>query len=208
MSGTRERILDTAERLFSQQGYAATSLRQIIGEAGVNLAAIHYHFGNKEELLDEVVLRRAGPMNQERMALLERFEAEAGEGPLRIEKVLEAFLAPALASSHQGAATVKLMGRLYGEDLMPKLIARHFQNVVARFMHAVRRAEPELGEADLAWRIHFMVGAMAHTLKGPPDRRRVAHAEPPERVVARLVTFLSAGFRAPAPSFTPGKEHR
>lgn len=208
MTGTRERILDTAERLFSQQGYAATSLRQIIGEAEVNLAAIHYHFGNKEELLDEVVLRRAGPINQERTALLDRFEAEAGEGPLRIEKVLEAFLAPALASSHQGAAAVKLMGRLYGEDLMPKLIAKHFQNMVARFIHALRRAQPDLGEAEMAWRIHFMIGAMAHTLSGPPDRRRGGRAEAPERVVARLVTFLSGGFRTPAPSFTSGKEHR
>jgi hypothetical protein len=41
---TKERILDTAERLFAEQGYAATSLRGIIAEAGVNLAAVHYHF--------------------------------------------------------------------------------------------------------------------------------------------------------------------
>ena len=58
MTETQDKILDTAERLIGEQGYAATSLRQIIAEAGVNLAAVHYHFGSKEELLDAVVMRK------------------------------------------------------------------------------------------------------------------------------------------------------
>ena len=49
----------------------STSLRQVITEAGVNLAAVHYHFGSKEDLLDEVVERRAGPVNKARLALLD-----------------------------------------------------------------------------------------------------------------------------------------
>jgi AcrR family transcriptional regulator len=85
MTETNQRILDTAERLFGDQGYAATSLRHIIAEAGVNLAAIHYHYGSKEELLDEVVMRKAGPVNEARLALLDRYEAEAGLGPLAVE---------------------------------------------------------------------------------------------------------------------------
>ncbi|HMC58416.1 MAG TPA: helix-turn-helix domain-containing protein, partial [Candidatus Solibacter sp.] len=89
---TKQKILDTAERLFGEQGYDATSLRHIIAEAGVNLAAVHYHFGSKEELLDEVVVRRAGPVNEARIAMLDRLEA--AEGPPVVEKVLEAFLLP------------------------------------------------------------------------------------------------------------------
>ena len=80
MSETREKILDTAERLIGEQGYAATSLRQIITEAGVNLAAVHYHFGSKEELLDAVVMRKAGPVNEARLAALDLVEQEAGDG--------------------------------------------------------------------------------------------------------------------------------
>ena len=91
MSDTKEKILDTAERLFAEHGYAATSLRQVIAAAKVNLAAVHYHFGTKEELLDAVVLRKVAPVNAARMAWLERVEAEAGAGPLPVEHVLEHF---------------------------------------------------------------------------------------------------------------------
>ena len=49
MIDTKQKILDAAEQLIAEQGYAATSLRQIIAEAGVNLASIHYHFGSKDD---------------------------------------------------------------------------------------------------------------------------------------------------------------
>src|ERR1039458_9887116 len=98
MTETQGKILDTAERLFGDQGYAGTSLRQIIAAAGVNLAAIHYHFGSKEELLDHLVMRKAGPVNAERLALLDGYEAEAGSAPVPVEKLLQAFLEPPLGS--------------------------------------------------------------------------------------------------------------
>ena len=68
MTETKDKILDTAERLIGERGYAATSLRQIIAEAGVNLAAVHYHFGSKEDLLDAVVARKVTPVNEARIA--------------------------------------------------------------------------------------------------------------------------------------------
>ena len=75
MSATKEKILDTAERLFAEQGIGATSLRQIIGVAGVNLAAVHYHFGSKEALLEAVFARRIERVNRERLEMLDRVEA-------------------------------------------------------------------------------------------------------------------------------------
>ena len=81
MNHTKERILDTAERLFSEHGYSATSLRSIIAGAGVNLAAVHYHFHSKEALLEAVILRRSVPANLERLALLDRFQKEANGNP-------------------------------------------------------------------------------------------------------------------------------
>jgi len=94
MTETKQKILDTAERLFGIRGIAATSLRHIIAEAGVNLAAIHYHYGSKEELLDEVVMRKAGPVNEARLRSWTGMRRKPGSGPLAVEKVLEAFLAP------------------------------------------------------------------------------------------------------------------
>ena len=127
MNHTKERILDTAERLFAAQGYAATSLRGIIAEAGVNLAAVHYHFHSKEALLEAVILRRSVPANHERLALLDRFEKEAGGNPPPLEKVIEAFVAPTLQMSRdpQSGSMVfmKLLGRLHAEgDLLPGIV--------------------------------------------------------------------------------------
>src|ERR1035438_2078574 len=149
MTDTKQKILDTAERLFGDQGYAATSLRHIIAEAGVNLAAIHYHYGSKEELLDEVVMRKAGPVNAERLALLDRYEAEAGAGQLAVEKVLEAFLAPVFSGADRSPQFVKLMGRMYGEGLMTMIVGRHFQPTVTRFIEAFGRARSEEHTSEL-----------------------------------------------------------
>src|SRR5260370_41736213 len=127
MPDTKQKILDAAERLFSEQGYAATSLRQIIAEAGVNLAAVHYHFGSKEELLDDVVRRRAGPVNEARIALLDCIEAEKGNAPPLVERVLEAFLLPTAEAASRHPQFVKLMGRMLAEGMMPGILQKHFQ---------------------------------------------------------------------------------
>lgn len=80
---TKERILDAAERLFAQHSYAGVSLRTITAEAGVNLAAVNYHFGSKDALLQAVFLRRAKDLNRERLRLLAEVEENAGDGRRR-----------------------------------------------------------------------------------------------------------------------------
>jgi AcrR family transcriptional regulator len=198
MIDTKQKILDTAERLFSSQGYDATSLRHIIAEAGVNLAAIHYHFGSKDELLDELIMRKAGPVNRERMARLDQVEAEAAGRRPSLEKVLEAFLLPMSEAADRNPQFVRLMGRIHAEGLMQSVVRRHFQEIIARFFSAMRKAVPELPEQEFLWRVHFMVGAMAHTMCGAPDYTW-ASLDPSDfqTRMARLVTFLSGGFRAP-----------
>ena len=140
---TKQKILDTAERLIGQQGFAATSLRQIIGEAGVNLAAVHYYFGSKEELLDEVITPKASVVNAQRLALLDQFETEAGSQPIPVEKILTAFFEPIIGMAAETPQFVQLMGRLFGEGLMPAIVEKHFQPTVTRFVQALRRAMPD-----------------------------------------------------------------
>jgi AcrR family transcriptional regulator len=202
MTDTQEKILDTAERLIGEQGYASTSLRQIINEAGVNLAAVHYHFGSKEELLDAVVLRKAGPVNEARLAALNRVEQEAGDGPLEVEKVLDSFFAPTAETAERNPQFVRLMGRVYSEGLMPQIVQKHFRPAMGRFLAALHRALPDLPQEELMWRVHFMVGAMAHTMCVPPVIPGVFDVPTYETAsfaqrMKRLVAFLSAGFRAP-----------
>jgi AcrR family transcriptional regulator len=81
MIDTKNESLDAAEELLGEFGYSATSLRNVIAKAQVNLAAVHYHFGSKPDLLDQVVLRKAGSINERRLQLLDQFEAEAAQDP-------------------------------------------------------------------------------------------------------------------------------
>ena len=189
MAETRQRILDTAERLFAERGYAATSLRSIIAAARVNLAAVHYHFRSKEALLDAVIARRIEPVNRERLALL----AECGDRGL--EGVLTALIEPPmrLASDPACATFLKLMGRIHAEADV-SLIRKHFGEVIERFLKALARALPDLPPEDLYCRAFFCIGIMAHTLLAARDIVGVAG----EVTTERLVAFMSAGFRAPA----------
>ena len=199
---TKDKILDTAERLFAEQGIDATSLRAIIAAAQVNLAAVHYHFHNKDTLLDAIILRKMTGVNERRAALLDYFEAEAGGAPLSIDRVLEALIAPTFAMTACHPQFVKLVGRLQAEAVMTRLMSQHFQPLIARFIQAMHRSLPELGMSDLLWRLHFAVGAMAHALRNEPQLRGAPGAMrplDPAGVSRQLVAFLAAGFRAPVP---------
>jgi AcrR family transcriptional regulator len=204
---TKERILDTAERLFAERGYSATSLRSIIAAADVNLASVHYHFHSKEALLEAVFLRRALPANLERLQLLEYCEREAGDGPPDLTKVIEAFVMPAFLAAKDpargGPLFRKLMGRLYAEgDVMPHMISKHFIPLLARFAAVLARALPELPQDELYWRVHFAMGSIALALRGTGDwdvfQGTLLDSGDNELMLQRLVNFLEAAFRAPA----------
>src|SRR5262245_48182317 len=198
MVDTKQRILDTAERLFAEQGYADTSMRQVIADAGVNLAAIHYHFGSKEELLDAVVSRRAEPVNAERIARLEAAKAAVGGGPVPVEVTLEALLRPMAAAATGHDQFVRFMGRVHAEGMLPHLVKKHFHHVMVRFMAALREALPHLQEQEFLWRVHFMMGAIAQTMCATPESLKMLGVPSGfDERIERLKRVLSAGFRAP-----------
>lgn len=192
---TKEKLLDAAERLIGDQGYASTSLRQIISEAGVNLASVHYHFGSKEELLDEVIARHAGPVNVRRGELLAQAEREAAPDVPQVEQVLDAFLRPIFEVAERRPEFVRVMGRMHGEGLMPMVLFKHFQEIVIRFRAAMLRALPHLTEEELRWRLELMFGALAtvmwHRPTGLAGRRRGKESLP------ALVSLFGAAFRSP-----------
>lgn len=199
MIDTKGKILDTAERLFGERGYGATSLRQVIAEAKVNIAAVHYHFGSKEELLDALVLRKMGPVTAARLALLDKVEA-SGKGKLKVEDVLGAFLLPTAEMAERNPQFVTLVGRMFAEGIMPGIFEKHFKSSLLRFLSALGRALPHLPQEELLWRVHFMIGAMAHTMCGSPVMQMIGTPTDFETRMKRLVEFLTGGFRAPAES--------
>jgi len=204
---TKDRILDAAERLFARDGFEATSLRAITAEAAVNLAAVNYHFQSKEALVQAVIGRRMGPVNAERLALLDAYEAEAAGAPVPLEKIMDAFLRPVVEMVGSKAHEfVPLIGRLYSEpgEFVERLYKQHFEYMAQRFMPALLRALPELSRAELAWRVHFAIGAMAHTMAASKllllMSGGMSDVSDVEGTLARMKAFILAGLTAPVPT--------
>jgi AcrR family transcriptional regulator len=194
---TKDRIMEAAEALFIERGFAATSLRAVTGMAGVNLAAVHYHFGSKEELFADVFHRRIAPVNQERLKRLDRLKARVGARASSVEEILEALLAPVLL---QGVHP--LIGRLYGEPpkMVQSIIEREFGALVRRFLAALSEALPEIPPEELSRRFQFIIGAMIHAVSFPDPTFLLPEAPSPSEslplLLERLVRFAASGLRA------------
>lgn len=213
LDSTKDRILSAAEELFARTGVARTSLRAITALARVNLAAVNYHFGSKEGLVEEVYRRRLEPLNRARLANLDRLESRARRPSL--EAVLEAFMSPVAKLARdpaQGGPTVmRLLGQTHAEAEAPfkTWFAGEYKQVLERYHAALCRALPGIPPDDVRWRLQFLIGALTY----PVAERQlvelvsgeVIDPEDVNQVVERLLPFVAAGFRVPPENSKPGR---
>ena len=200
---TKDRILSAAEELFAVHGFAGTSLRQVTSVADVNIAAVNYHFGSKENLVNEVFRRRMDEMSAARLAQLARANAEY---PGQLRAVLAAFVEPALASAgqqHNGGAFVRVIARAYAEknDNLRKFLSDHYGHVLREFARAIAACLPQLSKEQLYWRLDLLAGALTYAMadfgliKRPAGISETDHRA---RAAHELIQFAEAGFRAAA----------
>jgi len=162
---TRALILDAAERLYAERGFADVTLRDIVAVAGVNLAAVNYHFGSKDELIAELFVTRGLATNRERLSELKAAEA-AGGGRADIAAVLRALVGPTLrgclGAENERSTAARFMIRASIESVPPiRRIKNREIDHLRKFANAIRRSLPDCDEADLYWGLHFAL-AMAH----------------------------------------------
>lgn len=198
---TKERILGAAETLFARHGFAGASLRQVTAAANVNLAAVNYHFGSKDNLIEEVFRRRLDELNARRLAALQR--ALAVTEP-QLEDVLGAFIRPALELSldHDGGhAFMRVLARAFAEhdERLRKFLSDNYGHVLREFASAFSGLLPQLGKEELYWRLDIITGALTHSMAdfGPMKRRGAVSEEAHrERTAEHLIRFAAAGLRA------------
>ncbi len=201
---TKDRILGAAEELFAQYGFGGTSLRQVTSRADVNIAAVNYHFGSKENLVNEVFRRRMDGMSQARLA---RLAAAQAAQPCELEPILAAFVEPALALAQDrngGGAFIRVIARAYAEqnDGLRRFLSEQYGHVLRDFAKALAACLPGLGKEELYWRLDFLAGALTYAMadfgliKRPAGVSEAAHRS---RAAQALIRYAAAGFRAEVP---------
>ena len=205
-SETVERILDAAEQLFAEKGFAETSLRLITSRAEVNLAAVNYHFGSKKALIQAVFSRFLGPYSQSLERELDRRQANP-EYKASLEELLELLVEPLMAIKPRTGDDLSVFMRLLGlafsqsQGHLRKYLEEVYGKVFRRYMLLVNEASPHVPPLELFWRVHFMLGAAAFSMSGIKALRAMSETDfgvstSVEQVMRLMVPFLAAGMRA------------
>ena len=199
---TKERILSAAEELFARHGFAGASLRAVTATANVNLAAVNYHFGSKENLINEVFRRRLDQLTETRLNALKAAKQRPDPS---LEGILVAFVEPAfeLTRDHQGgAAFMRVLARAYAEhdQRLRKFLSDNYGQVLREFAKALAPSLPQLGKEELYWRMDFVAGALTYAMadfgliRRPAGMSEKTHCD---RAAEHLIRFAAAGLRAP-----------
>ena len=203
---TRTRILDAAERLFSERGIDAVSVRAILEAAGVNVALAHYHFGSRGGLVAELLRTRVGPLVEEQLRRVE--EADARGDAASLEDVLRAYFLPAARWLTERPGSARLFGQLHtspspelralGEEVMRPVLLRLGAAIGARL-------PPYLAPEQRFLRIWLAVLGPWQLASGwervlDSARRRVGPDVrfDPAKLAEELVAFTAAGLRTAA----------
>jgi AcrR family transcriptional regulator len=202
---TRTAILAAAERLYAERGFGDVTLRDIVAAADVNLAAVNYHFGSKDELIAELFVTRSLATNRERLAELKAAE-DAGGGRAAVEDILRALVGPTLRGclgpDRERSTAARFMIRASIESVPPiRRIKNREIDHLRKFAAAMKRSLPQRSEVDLYWGLHFALAMAHHTIRegerltklseGSCDLADVAGII--QRVVAVSVMALTGG---------------
>ncbi|WOQ86875.1 TetR/AcrR family transcriptional regulator [Vibrio cholerae] len=204
-SSTKEKILDVAEGLFAEYGFNDTSLRTITSKAGVNLASVNYHFGDKKTLVRAVLNRYLEAFMPEMKQSLERLNERGDDYDMA--EVFEALRAPLRSLSElrpNGTSRFMLLiGRGY-TDVQGHLrwfITNRYNDVLTLFTDSVLKANPNLTRETLFWRLHFTLGTCVFTMASSQALAEIAENDfgskvDPKSVVDQLIPYLAAGVAA------------
>jgi AcrR family transcriptional regulator len=212
---TRTAILAAAERLYADRGFGDVTLRDIVAEANVNLAAVNYHFGSKDELIAELFVSRSIATNRERLNQLKAAE-EQGGGRASIDAILRALVGPplrgCLGPDRERSTAARFMIRASIESVPPiRRIRNREIDHLRKFAAAMRRAMPARDETELYWGLHFALAMAHHTIREKERLTKLSEGKCDlddvagiiERVVAVSVMALTMGEASSKPTARP-----
>jgi AcrR family transcriptional regulator len=210
---TRNAILAAAERLYADRGFGDVTLRDIVAAAGVNLAAVNYHFGSKDELIAELFVSRSLALNKERLRELREAE-EAGDGRADISEVLRALVGPTLRGclgpENQRSTPARFMIRVSIESVPAiRRIRNREIDHLRKFVAAMRRSLPDRSDVELYWGLHFALAMAQQTVRDSERLTKLSEGkcdvDDVEGVIDRVVEVAVMGLAGNALKRTEGE---
>jgi AcrR family transcriptional regulator len=209
---TRDRVLRVAIREFALHGFDGPSIRDLTIAAGVNQAAINYHFGSKDGLIKTIFDELATPLIEERLAGLNQLEHQADGSPLTLETIIRVMVEPVVRRAKEGKdgqrelAKLLLIASSLGSKPIEHQIETMHDELALRFVDAITRAVPHLSRVEVMWRYKFTLGALLYTLSDHMQNHRLRRlskgecdTENPNEILDNLVPYLVAGFISAPP---------
>lgn len=199
---TVERILDAAEVLFAERGFAETSLRTITGAAGVNLAAVNYHFGSKKALIQAVFVRFLDPLVAEVERQLNQMQE--AKDRLTVEDLLQVLTQSVYdihgKGSNRATAFLRLLGLAYTQSQahLRRFLGERYGEAFQHYVAHLKPALPGATAEDLFWHTHFALGTAIFTMSNFDTLRAMSENDtgsrtPVDFIVSRLTAFMAAG---------------
>ncbi|TBW59388.1 TetR/AcrR family transcriptional regulator [Marinobacter halodurans] len=213
-SDTVDRILNAAEELFAERGFSETSLRMITSKANVNLAAVNYHFGSKNALIQAVFARFLTPFSETLDKAFDDLERRCKGEPPTLQQTLWVLTESAVRMPHRNEKGISIFMRLLGlaytqsQGHLRKFLEQEYSEPFGRLMRLLKAGTPQLSAVDRYWRIQFMLGATAFTMSSSDALREILENKlgidtTVQEIAARLVPFLAAGLQADDPISVP-----
>lgn len=202
-SESKRRILDAAERLFAEYGFDRISVRDVTEAAKANVAAVNYHFGSRDRMVELVIERQIVPVLEERSARFEVLEKRPASKAAPVEEVLDALIRPVLGAlrksdfpEHLGCRLMARIFSLLPGELSPDVGAQ-VRSSNDRLVRLLGRGLPGLSQDELQWRAHFLVGGMVQMLADPETLKRLSGGGTSAMEVAlgRFIRFAAEGLR-------------
>lgn len=159
----KDRLLDAAEELFAARGFDDVSVRDLAAAAGMNVAAVNYHFQGKENLFHEAITRRFSGQRDRTLAGL-KILLEQTDGRPQVDQVIgvlvREYLDGALSNSFLTMITREMHGGRSGTHLQffKEMVAPVFQAI----SQALMAARPTLRQEDLSWIIASIIAQIHH----------------------------------------------
>lgn len=206
---TRQQLIRTAIREFAIHGFDAPSIRDLTIAAGVNQAAINYHFGSKDGLIKTIFEELATPVINERFKGLDELERQAEGKPLPIEAIIRVLVEPVVRRAKEGVdgqrdlAKLLLIASSLGSKPIELQVETMHDELALRFVDAIEKALPHLSRVEVMWRYKFSLGALLYTLSDHMQNHRLRRlsggecdTDNPDEIIDNLVPYIVAGFTA------------